>query len=151
MEIQTENLQKTIRLRLPALRALLATVLSREGVTRGRIAVLLVSRQRITAWNIRHLNHRHATDVIAFDLWAGPGRIPPATLFGDIVVSTDAAVKNSRVYKTSLEREIFLYIVHGVLHLLGYDDHKPSDIKKMRAKEALILKRTGGRVKWIVA
>lgn len=58
---------------------------------------------------------------------------------GQIVISADTAARQARVYRTSLEREIILYVIHGILHLLGYDDHRPQDIQKMRDKERQLL------------
>jgi len=54
---------------------------------------------------------------------------------GEVIISTDAAIKNSRIYKTSLAQEVVLYIIHGILHLIGYDDCCGIDISKMRKKE----------------
>ena len=58
---------------------------------------------------------------------------------GEIVISTDTAVKHAQIYHTTPYREILLYIVHGILHLLGYDDHNDSDIRKMRRKEQILM------------
>lgn len=54
---------------------------------------------------------------------------------GDIVISVDQARVQAKQYKRSIKEELILYIVHGILHLNGYDDHKPKDAKKMRKRE----------------
>lgn len=61
------------------------------------------------------------------------------SLSGDIIISVDAAIAQAQEYGTSIAHELTLYIVHGLLHLLGYDDHAPKDIQKMRRKEAQVM------------
>jgi len=106
--------------------------------------VAFVSDRKIRSLNKKYLNHDYATDVLSFDLRSsfsvpfprGRGR---RFLIGEIVVSTDTAVKNAAIYGTSVKREIILYLIHGILHLLGYDDHTPQEIQTMRRKEAQLL------------
>lgn len=57
------------------------------------------------------------------------------TLDGEVIISAQTAKRNAREFKTSTRDEIMLYVIHGILHLLGFDDHSSSGIKKMRAKE----------------
>ena len=74
--------------------------------------------------------------MLAFDLRE---KFSPKTVHADIVISTHAACRNAKIFKTSPRHEIILYMAHGVLHLLGYDDHKSGDVKRMRAKEQELL------------
>lgn len=67
------------------------------------------------------------------------------TVSGDIMISTDAAVKNHKEFKTTVSEELTLYIVHGILHLLGYDDHSKKDILKMRKKEKELMSELGNK------
>ena len=87
------------------------------------------------------------TDVLAFDWKKGNGlpligisKKNKRDLYADIIISTDAVRENAITFRTSLPQELVLYIIHGVLHLLGFDDHDPDGIKHMRAKEAEVLK-----------
>ncbi len=86
------------------------------------------------ALNKKYLKHHYTTDILTFNLSDNKNK-----LVGEIIISTDEALKNAKIYKTLPRQEIILYVVHGILHLLGYDDHSPSDIKKMRAKEQELL------------
>ena len=61
-------------------------------------------------------------------------------LAGEIIISTDAVEQNAKRFKTSRRHELTLYIIHGILHLLGFDDHDPRDVQKMRRKEEELLK-----------
>ena len=69
--------------------------------------------------------------MLAFDL--SP---EPCYLEADIIVSSDTAIRNAKEYKTSPEHELKLYVIHGVLHLLGYDDHTNKERLLMRKKES---------------
>ena len=60
-------------------------------------------------------------------------------LFGEIIISADTAKTNAKIYKTSFMYEILLYAIHGILHLLGYNDKTEREIKKMRKKEKQLL------------
>jgi probable rRNA maturation factor len=95
------------------------------------------------ALNQRFLKRDHTTDVLAFDL--GEDLILSAErpilkkkerrLQGEIIISATTAAANARRFATSVDYELILYVVHGILHLLGYDDHRPTDRKRMRSKE----------------
>ncbi|MFT5169594.1 MAG: putative rRNA maturation factor [Lysobacterales bacterium] len=78
------------------------------------------------------------TDVITFDTSDQFSSVR-GQLEGEIFISTDAARQNARLHKTTEDNELTLYIVHGILHLLGYDDHSKNDIKKMRDKEIQVM------------
>ena len=92
------------------------------------ISILFVTNSIIRQLNKKFLGRHYATDVLAFET-------------GDIVVSVDMAIENAKHFKTDLKRELVLYVIHGLLHLLGYDDHRPKDIALMRQKEIQCLKK----------
>jgi len=87
--------------------------------------------------NQKYLKYNFSTDVLAFDLREQKGSL--RTLGGEIIISTDTAKRNSKIYGTTLKKEIVLYVIHGILHLVGYDDHEARDIRRMREKEQEIL------------
>ena len=86
------------------------------------------------------------TDVITFDLSesgsAGP-RKAPAGLQGDIVVSAETARRTARQFGWTPRQELILYLLHGLLHLTGYDDILPADRRLMRAREKSLLQQLG--------
>ena len=79
--------------------------------------------------NIKYLGHDYYTDIITFDYCEG------SVLSGDLFISVDSVKENSEFYKSCFEDELNRVIVHGLLHLIGYDDHTEADIAQMRAKE----------------
>ncbi|OGX40717.1 MAG: rRNA maturation RNase YbeY [Omnitrophica WOR_2 bacterium RIFCSPLOWO2_12_FULL_50_9] len=131
------------------------TILRYEKVRRAELGVVFVSSQKIKALNKKFLHRDYATDVLAFDLREGgisrDSKARRGELMGDIVISADTAAYNAGIYRTSLEKEIILYVIHGILHLLGYDDHRPQDIQRMRKKEQEILIYLGKKTETAVS
>lgn len=76
---------------------------------------------------------------MAFDL--KEKKYPINSINGEIVISTETAIRNSQIYKTRKLEEILLYIIHGILHLCGFDDHTKEQKKRMRQREQYILKQ----------
>ena len=95
----------------------------------GGINIIFCSDNYILDINQRYLGHDYFTDIITFDYCEGK------ILSGDLFISVDSVRENAIYYKVSFEEELFRVIVHGLLHLIGYDDHTPSQQKEMRAKE----------------
>ena len=107
----------------------LRLVAESEVFTLGNISVILCSDNYILDINQKYLQHDYFTDIITFDYSEG-GRIS-----GDLFISVDSVRENSVEYETEFEDELHRVIVHGILHLIGYDDHTEDEIKTMRSKE----------------
>lgn len=116
-------------------------LLRREGCSLD-VEVVFVDYEGIRAVNRRFLGRRGVTDVIAFPLADGVSA-PGVSLLGEVVVCVEKAIAEARRRRLPVEREVMLYAVHGVLHLLGYDDHAPGDIRKMRRAESEALRSAG--------
>ncbi len=147
MEIVAESLQKKIPIRLPQIKRIVKAILKEKNISRGEFSLVFVTDQRIKFLNKKFLHRNYSTDVLAFERrWENKKR----EIRGDVVISIDAARKNARRFKTSLAYEIVLYVVHGILHLSGFDDHKPTDIKKMRREEQKLMNHLGNQIKNII-
>ena len=95
----------------------------------GDVNVIFCSDNYILEINMRYLQHDYFTDIITFDYCEGN------TLSGDLFISIDSVRENSSFYGSDFDEELHRVIVHGLLHLAGYDDHTDEDIKVMRSKE----------------
>ncbi len=95
----------------------------------GDISIIFCSDNYILDINQRYLSHDYFTDIITFDYCEGD------KLSGDLFISVDSVYYNCLDYETEFWDELNRVIVHGLLHLIGYDDHTEEDIKVMRAKE----------------
>ena len=122
------------------------SILKSAGVNDARLAIVFVSDREIRRLNLMYRKRNRATDVLSFSMREGRRLKKDASFLGDIVISTDRARKQAEKFGTSFKKEMYLYIIHGVLHLLGYDDERPSSRKKMRKKETQILNRLWEKV-----
>ena len=95
----------------------------------GDISIIFCSDNYILDVNMKYLQHDFFTDIITFDYCEGD------TVSGDLFISVDSVRENAAFYGTEFKDELNRVIVHGILHLIGYDDHSEEDIKEMRAKE----------------
>jgi probable rRNA maturation factor len=116
---------------LPALECVLRELLRAEGVRSGEVSVAIVSDAEIHALNRRYLNHDYPTDVLSFLLERQADRLQ-----GEIIVSIDTARDRCREFGWPASYELTLYVIHGALHLVGYDDSSAEDRDRMRQREA---------------
>ena len=93
------------------------------------INIIFCSDNYILDVNMKYLQHDYFTDIITFDY------CEKKVLSGDLFISVDSVRENSVYYGTEFEDELNRVIVHGLLHLIGYDDHSEEDVKVMREKE----------------
>ncbi|MCQ2171875.1 MAG: rRNA maturation RNase YbeY [Bacteroidales bacterium] len=100
-----------------------------ELKTLGNVNIIFCSDNYILDVNMQYLQHDYFTDIITFDYCEGK------TLSGDLFISIDSVRENSVFYGTEFRDELNRVIVHGILHLVGYDDHSDEDIILMRSKE----------------
>lgn len=107
----------------------LKMVAESEGRKIGDISVIFCSDDYLLDINKKFIGHDYYTDIITFDYCEGD------VLSGDLFISIDSVKDNSAHFKTTFEEELNRVIVHGVLHLIGFDDHTPDDQAMMRSKE----------------
>ena len=100
----------------------------------GDINIIFCSDPYILGINLQYLSHDYFTDIITFDYSEKP------VISGDLFISVDSVRENALFYGTEFVEELHRVIVHGILHLIGYDDHTDADTKMMRAKENYYLK-----------
>ena len=109
--------------------AWLRSVAEEEGYALGDVTYIFCSSAVHRQMNIDYIGHDYFTDIITFDYCEGD------KLSGDMFISVDSVRENSFEYGTEFSDELNRVIVHGVLHLIGYDDHNDEDIAIMRQKE----------------
>lgn len=111
------------------IRKWLRLVAESEIFVLGDISIIFCSDNYILDINQKYLQHDYFTDIITFDYTEG-NRIS-----GDLFISIESVRENSMEYGTEFMDELHRVIVHGVLHLIGYDDHTEEEIEMMRKKE----------------
>jgi probable rRNA maturation factor len=128
----------SVRLARAAARALAA--LGRPG---GTVEVAVVDDAEIRRLNARYRGIARRTDVLAFPLETPD---TPGPLVGQIVISADAARRQARRLRVSVDHELDLLVTHGTLHLVGYDDRDPVEADLMHRREHDILKDAPARL-----
>jgi probable rRNA maturation factor len=117
---------------------MLVGLLHAEGFRRGEISVSIVHDDEMHALNRKYLKHDYPTDVLSFVL----DRLDD-TLQGEIIVSADTAIARCEEFRWSADNELTLYLLHGALHLVGYQDKSEVDYQRMREREQHYLRRFG--------
>ncbi|MCL4511021.1 MAG: rRNA maturation RNase YbeY [Bacteroidetes bacterium] len=132
------NYDRAPKFRRRTLAVLIRQIIREERREADSINVVLVDDDYLLDVNRKFLNHDYKTDVISFDLSENK------RIDGEIYISVDRAKVQARRYKVSLEREVLRLIVHGVLHLAGWDDKTRSQKLLMRKRENVFISARGG-------
>ncbi len=107
----------------------LQAVILSEGKKTGEVSVIFCSDDYLLQINRQYLQHDYYTDIITFDYTEGD------TIGGDLFISVDTVRANAGEYRQTFEQELRRVMVHGVLHLCGYDDVTDAQRKVMRGAE----------------
>ncbi len=141
MSVLFNNSQKVLSVLSDSVRALAEFVLDQEDASEKEVSVLFVDDAAITELNARHLGRNRPTDVIAFPMTGDASVSIHPEILGDVVVSVERALRYAEQHVLTVQHELSLYLVHGILHLLGYDDIAKPDNTRMRRREKELLSR----------
>jgi probable rRNA maturation factor len=115
----------------------LINLLKKElNFTIKNLEISFVNSSEIIQLNSKYLHHKYSTDIITFDYSK-----PDSFLEGEILISLSDALDNSKKFRTPIKEELIRLVIHGVLHLLGYNDEKISEQKVMKTKENTLLRK----------
>ncbi|MDO5760180.1 MAG: rRNA maturation RNase YbeY [Bacteroidota bacterium] len=104
-------------------------VIEKYGYRLGEISYIFCSDERILEVNKQYLSHDFYTDIITFDY------VEKEKINGDIFISTDRVKENAKDFNVPFQQELLRVIIHGILHLLGFEDHSQEEQQQMREKE----------------
>jgi rRNA maturation RNase YbeY len=127
------EVRKPTFLRMNVLKKQLKELIRIENKSVGDIAIVLTSDAYLLQVNQSFLKHDFFTDIITFDY------CEDNVVNGDLLISIERVLENSVKLNTSFENEFLRVVYHGVLHLCGYKDKKPTEISQMREKESFYL------------
>ena len=137
MKVEIANLQKHYKIKDSIIKRVVREVIGKKSNS-AKLSIAFVDNNEIKRLNKKYFNSDDITDVIAFPLDNHKN-----ALNGEIVVSVETAVYTAVKENVNIEGEIILYVVHGLLHLLGYSDVERDDAVVMHEKESNILKALG--------
>lgn len=102
----------------------------------GELSILLTDDQHMAQLNRRYLRREGPTNVLAFPMGDGPVSDGDFGMLGDIVLSVDRAIHESKEFNEPLEETIYRLLIHGLLHLLGYDhERSPEEARRMEREQ----------------
>jgi len=134
------NFQRKIPIPVPKVRTAIRSACRKLRFKIPELSVAFVGERRMRRLNKEYLGHDYVTDVLTFNYGDTiPNSCELSIMSPEIVICPAVAARNARRYGNTCEREIVLCVVHGILHLCGYDDHSPKDVQRMRRKETEIL------------
>jgi len=143
MTLEISNRQRTKKINPRLLKQIVAELFAELKIKEGELGINLVGAREMTRVNRQFLQHEGSTDVITFDYLdpAASVQQPASKLHGELFVCVDEAILQAKPFKSNWQSEIVRYIVHGVLHLLGHDDLKPSSRREMKREENRLIRR----------
>ena len=116
------------------------SLLGALGIPRAELSLALVSDDAIASLNAAHRGKRGTTDVLSYSLVEGAHAGHRAELLGDVVIAVGVAWRQARELRRPLNDELLRLLIHGVLHLLGFDHQAAADARRMRRKERALWK-----------
>lgn len=131
-ELRIFNRQKIRAISLAFLRRITTRYLEQVAPQGYELGFHLVAAPEMAKLNKQYLQHEGSTDVITFNYREDKSTGP---VLGEIFICIDDAIKQAKEFRTTWQAEVVRYVVHGVLHLLGYDDLKPDLRREMKREE----------------
>ncbi|MBI3040168.1 MAG: rRNA maturation RNase YbeY [Chloroflexi bacterium] len=130
-------------------------LLAQDIDSRVELGLVIVGQERVRQLNFSYLGKDEPTDVLAFSMLPEPSRenlvpfvVPPDGIkhLGEVIISYPQAVSQAEEHQHFVKKEIAILLIHGVLHLLGYDHDEPEREHQMRTQEAAILSDIEGEL-----
>lgn len=146
LDIELQDQQQLLSVNQPRLMAAIGRIAQDHGFRRGEVSIILIDDQAIHRVNREHLEHDYPTDVISFVFDAEDDNIE-----GEIIISTETAIREALTGGWPADDEVLLYAIHGMLHLVGMDDHEDQQRREMRLNEAKYLNLSGIQAEQIQA
>ncbi|MCM8814150.1 MAG: rRNA maturation RNase YbeY [Candidatus Omnitrophica bacterium] len=132
MPVNRRKLEKTAR-----------RVLEAEGVDGAELSILVVDDAHMAVFNRQYRGKNRPTDVLAFRLQDAAADGVHPELLGDVVISAETARRTAAEVRATADEELALYLIHGILHLLGYDDTRSAPARAMNRRQKELLAQYG--------
>ena len=140
MEVLIDNRQNKLRIPLKKIQQTARAILDALGFPDGELSILLVDDQQIETLNKQYLNRKGPTNVIAFPMREGQFNEITPNLLGDVVISVETATNEAHEAKLSMQIRFNQLMIHGILHLVGYDHettHEEAQRMEKKSNELL--------------
>jgi probable rRNA maturation factor len=147
MNVVITNRQRVKKIDTRRLKEIVSGLFAELKIEKAEFGINLIGAREMALVNETFLQHEGSTDVITFDHTdpKSETRNSKSEIHGELFICIDDAIAQSLEFRTSWQAEITRYLVHGVLHLLGYDDLKPKLRRKMKSEENRLMRRLAGK------
>lgn len=137
VKIQIETRQRKQRIAKRSLRKVAQTILNVLGCPDAELSIVIVNDRQIRVINRDYLQRDKPTNVISFAMQEGEGAGVSPLLLGDVVISAETAARDAAEAGVSFASELYFLLLHGILHLLGYDHERGSaaEAERMEGRE----------------
>jgi probable rRNA maturation factor len=139
IRVSVASPQEIVAIERARMRRTAIAVLEGEGIHEAEVSLAFVDNPTIHRLNKRYLQHDEPTDVLSFPLSEPNAR----RLAGELVISAETAKAQAESRGHPVEAELTFYVIHGLLHLCGYDDETPADAAAMHQRERHYLRQLG--------
>ena len=145
LNVSVLNHCRSLRLDRKLLAKVVRFTAAEQGVTAGQVELAVFGDKDMARLHKEYLGRPKVTDVICFDLAQTSPAQPdgPSYIRASLALGGQVARKQARLNRTSINKELALYTVHGLLHVLGYNDAKPADARRMHHREDELLQQLG--------
>jgi len=146
-KVQVINHQRRLGIDQNAVARFCVDLLQTLKQSNRMLSVVFVGRRRMKTLNRRYLDRDYATDVLSFSY--GEAKMEGSDFLGEIIICPEVAVQNALRYRTNPQRELWKLLIHGLLHLLGYDHEADRGIMN-RFQARLLGRKDFSRTKMLV-
>jgi rRNA maturation RNase YbeY len=137
-----QNRLRSVKFHEPRLTGLVNTILSEIGESASELSLSFVGDQRMRGLNRRYRGKDRTTDVLAFAVREGP--MVDVRQLGDVVISVPTAIHQAKEDRRSIDAELTTLLIHGILHLCGYDhERSKKEARRMQRRERTIFRKIG--------
>lgn len=142
MQISIQNKQKKYRMNRKKVLQWVRDILIMQKYQEGEVGLIFVNDRQIRAYNRDYRHKDRATDVLAFPMLEGIGGELHPQFLGDVMISLEMVKREAGLYGRSRTRQLLILLIHGLLHLIGYDhERSPREAERMSRREKYILKK----------
>lgn len=137
-----QNRQRTYPVNQKNLLRWARQILSLQKLDHAEMGIILVNNRQIRVYNRDYRKKDQPTDVLSFPMREGVGGELHPDFLGDVMISLERSAEEAILYGRSRHEQLLILLIHGVLHLLGYDhERSPKEERRMQRRERLLFKR----------
>jgi probable rRNA maturation factor len=140
MNVVIANRQRVKKINTHQLKKMVAAIFVELKIETAELGIHLVGAKEMAKVNWQFLQHEGSTDVITFDHAEKRKPKSKKQIHGELFICIEDAISQAKEFQTSWQSETARYIVHGILHLLGYDDLKPNLRREMKREENRLMR-----------